>query len=215
MSMTRRIIIVSLTLVFSFGLKTWVNATPPAPSRESLKGFPREIAEFRGGADEILDDRIGGVLKADDYILRSYRASHGPQVEFFTAYYKTQKAGESMHSPKNCLPGWGWQIIKTDEVPLRPDDPAHPTMINRYLIEKDGDKALVLYWYQANGRVIASEYWGKIYLVMDALRSGRRDGAIVRFVVGIPKGSNGDAEFDAAMKMARAVAPILPKYLPD
>lgn len=213
--MTRRIILVSLTLVFSFGLKMWVNAAPSLPPRASLAGFPQEIAGYRGVGDQVLDDRIGGVLKADDYVLRSYRDASGQQVDFFVAYYKTQKAGESMHSPKNCLPGWGWQILRTDEVPLRPEDPAHPTMINRYLVEKTGEKALVLYWYQANGRVIASEYWGKIYLVMDALRTGRRDGAIVRFVVGIPKGSDGAQEYAAAMKMARAAAPLLPKYLPD
>lgn len=213
--MTRRIILVTLVLACSFGLKVWVSAAPSIPQRQSLSEFPKDFAGYRMVGEQAMDDRIAGVLKADDHVLRSYRDERGQQVDFFVAYYKTQKAGESMHSPKNCLPGWGWQILKTDEVPLRPEDAARPTMINRYLVEKNDEKALVLYWYQANGRVIANEYWGKIYLVMDALRTGRRDGAIVRFVVGIPKGSNGDAQFEAAMKMARASAPLLPRYLPD
>lgn len=213
--MSRRIILVSLTLVLCFGLRVWVSAAPTIPPRESLSAFPREFAGYHTVGEQTLDDSIAGVLKADDYVLRSYRDDSGQQVDFFVAYYKTQKAGESMHSPKNCLPGWGWDIVKTDEVALRPDDAGHPTMINRYLVEKGGEKAFVLYWYQANGRVIASEYWGKIYLVMDALRTGRRDGAIVRFVVAIPKGSTGAAENEAALKMARAAAPMLPKYLPD
>ena len=88
-------------------------------------------------------------------------------------------------------------------------------MINRYLIEKNGAKSLVLYWYQANGRVIASEYWGKIFLVWDSLRTGRRDGAIVRFVVPIRKGSDGNAELQTALDMARNTVPFLPKYVPD
>ena len=213
--MTRRIIIVSLTLMLSFGLRMWVSAAPLVPKRESLATFPQQVGPWTMVRENILSDPLTGVLKADDYILRSYQDAKGRPVEVFVAYYKTQKAGESMHSPKNCLPGWGWQILKMDEVPLRPEDAAHPTMINRYLVDKTGERALVLYWYQANGRVIASEYWGKIYLVMDALRTGRRDGAIVRFVAPIAKGSNGNPEFDAAMEMARTVAPLLPKYLPD
>lgn len=213
--MNRRIILVALTLAFSFGLRVWVSAAPAVPSREGLASFPKELGPWKMFKEDTLSEAISGVLKADDSVLRSYRNAQGRQVDFFIAYYKTQKAGESMHSPKNCLPGWGWQILSTDEVPLRPDDSAHPTMINRYIVEKNGEKAMVLYWYQANGRVIASEYWGKIYLVMDALRTGRRDGAIVRFVVGIPKGSNGEVEMNDALSFARASAPLLPKYLPD
>ena len=213
--MNRRILLVSITLVLSFGLRMWVSAAPAVPHRESLASFPTQIGPWTMLKEDKLSEAISGVLRADDSVLRSYRNARGQQVDFFVAYYKTQKAGESMHSPKNCLPGWGWQILKTDEVALRPDDPAHPTLINRYLVEKNGERSLVLYWYQANGRVIASEYWGKIYLVMDALRTGRRDGAIVRFVVPIAKGSDGNAEVDAGLEMARAVAPLLPRYLPD
>src|SRR5262249_62192188 len=119
------------------------------------------------------------------------------------------------HSPKNCLPGSGWEIVKTDQVALWPDNPTHPTMINQFVIENNGEKAMVLYWYQAIGRVIASEYWGKFYLVMDALRTGRRDGAIVRFVTGMSKDSDGKAETQVALQMARTMAPLLPRYLPD
>ena len=105
--------------------------------------------------------------------------------------------------------------MKTEEVALWPDDRTHPTKINRYLIDKNGEKAIVVYWYQSIGRVIASEYWGKIYLVMDTLRTGRRDGAIVRFFVPMLKGSNGNAEAEAALQLARATAPFLPRYIPD
>ena len=162
-----------------------------------------------------IDDDTADVLKADDYVMRAYRDEKGQQVDLFIAYYKMQKAGDSMLSPKNCLPGAGWGIVQSSEVAMRAEDPAHPIMINRYLIEKNGAKSLVLYWYQANGRVIASEYWGKIYLVLDALRTGRRDGAIVRFVVPIRKGSDGRAELQSGLDMARNTVPFLPKYVPD
>ena len=214
--MTRRIILVSIVLALSFGLRVWVNAAvPPTPSRESLGNFPKQVGSWSMTHEEQLGDSIAGVLRADDYVLRSYRSDKGQVVDFFVAYYKTQKAGESMHSPKNCLPGWGWAIMKTDYVPLDPAEKEKPILINRYLIEKGPDRAMVLYWYQANGRVIASEYWGKIYLVLDALRTGRRDGSIVRFVVPISKNSDGERELGSALTLARETLPLLPRYLPD
>lgn len=213
--MTKRVLIVSIVLVLSFGLRMWVSAAPAPPPRESLANFPKQIGEWKMTGEETLDEPIEGVLRADDYTLRRYVNQAGQPVDFFVAYYKTQKAGESMHSPKNCLPGWGWQILSMDEVPLDPANKEHPTLINRYIVEKDGNRSVVFYWYQANGRVIASEYWGKVYLVWDSLRSGRRDGSIVRYVVPLPKGSDQTQAADAALDLARASLPLLPKYLPD
>jgi EpsI family protein len=165
--------------------------------------------------EDALDDSISGVLKADDYVMLSYHNGRGQSVDLFVAYYQAQGSGESMHSPKNCLPGSGWDVVTSDEVALWPDRPGNPTMINRYVVENKGERALVLYWYQANGRVIASEYWGKIYLVLDTLRTGQRSGAIVRFITSIPKGSEGTAELQSSLELARTTAPILPKYLPN
>lgn len=214
--MKRNMVLVAMVLVLSFGARMWVSAAPPVPPRESLDGFPKELAGWKMQAEEKIEDNIAGVLKADDYVLRSYtKPGAAVPVDLFVAYYKTQKAGESMHSPKNCLPGWGWQILQMDRVALNPDDPENPAMVNRYLVEKDGERSLVFYWYQANGRMIASEYWGKVYLVWDALRTGRRDGAIVRFVVPLPKGGDDARANDAALELARASVPLLPKYLPE
>jgi EpsI family protein len=213
--MNRRVFVVMVTLVLSFSLRVWLSATPLFPHRESLAGFPTQTGPWTMVGQTTIDDATAGVLKADDYVLRAYRDEKGEQVDLFIAYYKTQKAGDSMHSPKNCLPGSGWGIVESNEVAMRIENPAHPVMINRYVIEKNGAKSLVLYWYQANGRVIASEYWGNVFLVLDALRTGRRDGAIVRFVVPIRKGSDGKTELQLGLDMARNTVPFLPRYVPD
>jgi len=205
---------VTVTLVLSFGLRIWLTATPEIPRRDTLADFPKQMGPWTMVREDVLDNATSDVLNADDYVLRGYRDESGERVDLFIAYYKTQRAGESMHSPKNCLPGAGWSIVKSDEVALR-EDSAHPVMINRYLIENNSQKALVLYWYQASGRVIANEYWGKIYLILDALRTGRRDGAIVRFVVPIRKGSNGNSELQSGLTIARSTLPLLPNYIPD
>jgi len=213
--MNRKILVVTVTLVLSFGLRVWLSAAPFSPKRESLAAFPKQAGPWTMVGETKIDADTADVLKADDYVMRAYRDEKGQQVDLFIAYYQTQKSGDSMHSPKNCLPGAGWGIVESNEVAMSAENPAHPILINRYLIEKNGAKSLVLYWYQANGRVIASEYWGKIYLVLDALRTGRRDGAIVRFVVPIRKGSDGRAELQSGLDMARNTAPFLPKYVPD
>jgi EpsI family protein len=95
------------------------------------------------------------------------------------------------------------------------DSQARPVKINRYVIENGAERALVLYWYQESGHVIASEYWGKLYLAWDALCSGRRDGAIVRVIVPIRRNEGPNNALETALTFARSAAPQLPAYLPD
>jgi len=213
--MNRRLMIVSAVLALTFGVRLWVSAAPVVPARRMLAEFPKQISGWDQIREDVLTDEVGGVLKADDYTLRSYRRTDGARVDLFVAYYKVQKAGESMHSPRNCLPGWGYAILKNDEIELGHNAAGKPAMINRYIVEKNGQQSLVLYWYQENGRVIANEYWGKIYLVWDALRTGRRDGAIVRFVAPLQKGQDLNSAMLPALELARGVAPKLPRFLPD
>src|SRR5437764_9538068 len=106
------------------------------------------------------------------------------------AYFPTQRTGSTIHSPQNCLPGSGWVPVEFSrvEVPLRGSDNIR---VNRYVIGKGLDRMLVIYWYQAHGRVVASEYWAKFYLVEDAIRMNRSDGALVRLMT--PIGQNESA----------------------
>jgi len=189
----RRIVLIAMTLLLSFGLLGWLSVIPPNPKRDNLSTLPKQAGAWQMVREDVLDAETAKVLKADDYVMRRYKEGTTRLVDLFIAYYYSQQAGESMHSPKNCLPGSGWEIIDTDEVALPTDGAGHASNINRYIIQNNANRALVLYWYQANGRVIASEYWAKIYLVLDSLRTGRRDGAIVRFVVPMKKGSDGSA----------------------
>lgn len=211
--MNRRVLIVAAFLLLAVGVRAYVSITPPPPVRRDLRELPRQIGQWTVVSDQQLSEEVQSVLKADDYVLRRYHNASGQTVDLFIAYYKTQKAGESMHSPKNCLPGAGWTPVVNDTVPI---DPAKPreTRINRYVIEKDSNQALALYWYQASGRVIASEYAGKFYLVFDALKTGRRDGAIVRVMVNLPKGENPDSQLNLGRDFARELLPILPSHLP-
>ena len=212
--MFRRLLILTAVVALSFGARCWLAAAPVIPQRQVLADFPRQLGPWELVRESAMSARIEGVLAADDYTLRTYRNAQGQSADLFVAYYKVQNAGESMHSPKNCMPGAGWEPVETGRIQLDSDAAGHSLWINRLVIERDRERILVLYWYQAQGRVIASEYWGKIYLVWDALRSHRRDGAIVRITV--PLGNAGDSEsaLRLALDLARSSYSHLPPFIP-
>lgn len=146
-----------------------------------LSALPREIAGWQAeSADERLSEQTLQVLIPTDYLSRSYRKG-ADRLGLFIAFYAQQRAGENMHSPKHCLPGSGWDVWNygSVDVPVQ----GSTVTINKYSIQNNGERALVLYWYQSRDRIIASEYLGKVLLVRDALFNGRTSGSIVRVVV--------------------------------
>jgi EpsI family protein len=216
MKLSNRVFIVAAFLFLTISVRAWLNTSAPVPLRQSLVEFPASVGDWKMTGSAKLSDDVSGVLKADDYLLRQYRkGSTGEPLDMFVAYYKTQAAGESMHSPKNCLPGSGWTPIVNDRVFLKTDEKGRPVEVNRYVIQNGADKALVLYWYQANGRIIASEYWGKFYLVWDAMQTRRRDGAIVRLLVPLRNEESSQKSLDNALEFARTASAELPKFIPD
>lgn len=198
--MSKRIAIICFILVATFGVRTWLSATPRTASHRQLSDFPQNLGEYRMIASQSIDSDIQAVLKADDYMIRSYEAPDGKRAEIFVAYYAVQKAGESMHSPKNCLPGSGWQPTLNDRVIVT--GPNGPVEVNRYIVEKGTSRSLILYWYHSGNRIYASEYWGKAYLIADSARTGQRDGAIARIVLALPKDSSVNAVTLEAAKLA-------------
>jgi EpsI family protein len=131
------------------------------------------------------------VLRADDYVTRTYAASTEKSANLFVAFFKSQRAGQTPHSPKNCLPGSGWVWTVADTITVTIAGRAAPIEINRYLVSKGGNRSLVLYWYQSRDRVVASEYKAAALVAWDALRYNRTDTALVRVVV--PVSSGGEA----------------------
>ncbi|MGH9476780.1 MAG: exosortase C-terminal domain/associated protein EpsI [Terriglobales bacterium] len=230
--MRQRLLLITVVLLATFGVRSWLGAPPRVPRRLPLADFPTMLpvhasagAAETGSAwnrvrSEQLDANTMSVLKANDYLLDDYRLHGGPlngaAAQLFVAYYYNQSAGDAIHSPKNCLPGGGWEPVVNDRIPLGAPAPnGKPGLVNRYVVENSGARDLVLYWYQAQGRIIASEYSGKFYLVWDAMRERRRDGAIVRVIVGIPFGQSDVTATKVALSLARASEAHLPAFLPN
>jgi EpsI family protein len=130
--------------------------------------------------DRTLPDSTVHALDASSYLVRTYQKG-GSQLELFIAFYAQQRAGESMHSPKHCLPGAGWEIWNHDSVFV----PVHGTQveINKYSIQNSGTRMIMFYWYQSKTRIVASEYLGKILLARDTVLSGHTAGSIVRIML--------------------------------
>jgi len=147
---------------------------------QPLDTIDRQIAGWNMTADEPLTAGILDQLKLTSYVARTYQ-KEGKKLDLFVAYYAQQRAGESMHSPKHCLPGSGWEIWKHDSamVPVN----GGQVKINQYSIQNGEQRMLVFYWYQSKHRIIASEYMGKILLARDALVDGRTAGSLVKITL--------------------------------
>ena len=192
----------------------WENAGEARVARRPLREMPSQVGPWRQvGSDQRLDQETENVLGADDYLSRTYALPDGRAASFYVGYYATQRTGATYHSPLNCLPGAGWEMKDPQTVTVTPADGSPGFEANRYIIQKGDDRELLIYWYQGRGRKIASEYWGKIYTVVDSIRLRRSDGAMVRVMT--PLGSSEKEALSAATDLAAQVVPELPKYVPD
>jgi EpsI family protein len=212
-----RLFVVAGCLLGGAGLLAAKSRTEVIPARESFGLFPMQIGEWHGRALPDFDAEILAVLGVDEYVNRAY--TRGPQyVSLYVGYYGSQRQGDTMHSPLNCLPGAGWLPVRQEHSTLQVRDEGRIRSIevNDFVIQKGLDRQVVLYWYQGHGRVVASEYWGKVYTVVDSLRLNRTDGSLVRVVAPVLGNEPGaeDRARGEAMQFVRDMFPQLSRFLP-
>jgi EpsI family protein len=184
------------------------------PVRQPLKAFPQQLGEWTG-TDVAISQDVLDVLGQGDFLLRVYQDSSGrnSDVDLFLAYFSSQRAGDTIHSPKNCLPGAGWSPIEATRISISsPGRASFPA--NRYIIAKGAERQLVLYWYWAHDRAVASEYLAKFYLVADSIRMNRSDGSLVRVATPLRSGESADAALDRLLAFAGKVVPVLNSFVP-
>ncbi len=193
----------------------WASRSAAVPARTSLDEFPFDLGGWQGQDAGRFSDQTMAVLGVDDYVNRYYASPGAPALSLYIGYYLSQRQGDSIHSPLNCLPGAGWNPVKREflEIPVRDTK----IEVNRIVIVKGLEKQVVLYWYQSHGRVVASEYRAKFYTILDAMRTGRTDAALVR-IVSQAQSLEPAAEDEAcrhATDFARLIYPLLSRYIPD
>ncbi|MHB8655920.1 MAG: exosortase C-terminal domain/associated protein EpsI [Terriglobia bacterium] len=185
---TKRVFIMAVLLVGAWVLLQNVSHGERVMPHRRIADVPMTLGEWQG-MDAPIEPRILKATGVDDHLNRIYTDSEGEQVGVYVGYYESQRTGDTIHSPKNCLPGAGWQPVQARRLTI--DVPgSKPITVNEYLIERGLERDIVLYWYQGRGRVVASEYWGKFWLVADAITSNRTDGCLVRLYTSAKDGED-------------------------
>jgi len=184
------------------------------PPHQNLSSFPDQLEEWKG-TDLAIDTAVRQILGPGEFLLRDYQdqAKAEPDIGLFIAYFPSQRTGDTIHSPKHCLPGEGWSPIESSEVIL--NVPGHaPFPANRYVIGKGPARMLVLYWFWAHDRGVANEYWAKFYLIADSVRMNRSDGALVRIMTPILANEQSEAADSRLHVFGEDVTERLNRYVP-
>ncbi len=196
-----------------------------APPRTPFAELPLALADHWRGQELSMDKRVLDILRLTDHVMRVYvpvvvaprpaaQPGESPQaaapVWLYVGYYDSQRTGSTYHSPKNCLPGAGWQFAESTR--RKVSVPGGEATVNRVIIEKGLDRQMVVYWYQDRGRVVASEYEAKAFLIWDAMTRNRTDGALVRLTT--PVRGDDEAAFQHALAFLRDAWPLLRPHLP-
>jgi EpsI family protein len=217
--MSGRALILFLTFLGAAGLMHRQNRPEPTPARSTFDRFPSQIGEWTGRSLPPIDDETLAVLGVDDYLNRAYFGADRAAVTLYVGFYNSQRQGDAIHSPLNCLPGTGWEPLSRSRITIPVAGPMGPANIdaNRYVIQKGLTRLLAIYWYQSHGRTVASEYWRKFFQIRDAVRLNRTDAALVRFIAPIETTLDaGESRAESqAIDFVKAAFPLLGDYIPS
>lgn len=192
----------------------YINHSEDIRSNKPLSTFPTEVGEWRGEVN-YFKDKIYRVLGVDDSVLINYQNEQGRVLQLYVGFYQSQREGDLIHSPKNCMPGGGWNIVdmSVHEISI-PEMGDQNFKLVKLKLKNGPAEQLVLYWYQSRGRIIHSEYLQKIYLVMDSITKKRTDGSFVRLLTPV-KNNDEELSFNDLEGFAKSILPILMNYIPS
>lgn len=215
--MLGRALIVFVLLAGGAGVIAQAERTESVPIRSSFTLFPMQIGEWRGVQEPAFEPRVLEVLGVNDYLTRAYFRSDKAGVGLYIGYWESQRQGDTIHSPLNCMPGAGWTPVSKTYLEVASGTGNDRIEVNRYLVRKGLDSQLILYWYQSHGRAVASEYWSRFFLIRDAVRMNRTDGSIVRVIAPVRTDlENAEASAEQiASQFVTALFPVLRTYLPN
>ena len=211
MSLKHTVIIV-IILISAAGLTTLFSHSERIKPNRSFSQFPLEIGPWRGVTNQ-MDERVYNILGVEDYIMADFSKDPGQAVNLYVGFYQSQSKGDLIHSPKNCMPGAGWNIAQSSAIPIDLPKSGTTIKIAKLLLAKDGQKQVVYYWFQSRGRIISSEYMQKIWLVVDSITKNRTDGSFVRLIAPVIKNET-TAEM-LLTQFADAVYPVLNQFIPN
>ena len=188
------------------------NNQTPLPLRAPLSRLPDRFESYQGRDQTITpeEQRVAGMSA---YVLRSFTQDSATAFTVYVGYYDRQLQGKTIHSPKNCLPGAGWEAVSAGKRTLTTT--LGPIEVNRYVLVNKQQRALVYYWYQGRGRVEANEYRVKLELLRDSALRGRSDEALVRVVVPMRTADDEAAAGELGARVSAQLIPQVAEVLPS
>lgn len=209
-----RVAAISVVLILAAGLYVQFGTSNilRVPDRTDLATLPYEFPDWRSNVEEI-DAQTLNVLGADDFLVTNMTSPEGEIFNLYIAYLNMQRHGHSWHSPRQCIPGGGWQITSHEITPITLDN-GETFHYNKIIIENRGLRQLVYYWYDQRGRKIANEFVMKFLLIFDAVKLRRTDGAMIRIMTPISPDEGMDEAEARLLGYMRELQPKLPKYIP-
>jgi exosortase D (VPLPA-CTERM-specific) len=209
-SVTCLAILIGMVLV-SYHLGEREETPPP---RQSFLEFPMAVSEWRG-TPMAMEKHYVDTLRFDDYLLADFHGPASAPVNFYIAYYQSQRKGQSTHSPKTCLPGGGWEMQTLTTTSVMEAGTGRKFPVNRVVIQKGNDRQVVFYWFKQRDRLLTNEYLVKALLFWDALVRRRSDGALIRLTAPLLPGEDVTAVDRRLQQFASVVQPMMSAYVPD
>lgn len=202
------VILLGATLALSQGIEF----REAIPMSKSFDQFPMQVGKWTG-ARQLMESKFIETLNFSDYIMADFQDDSGKAINFYVAYYESQRKGESIHSPETCLRGGGWQFRQAGSTSLELRDGKH-LPLNRAIIEKEPVQQVSYFWFPARDRVLTNAFEMKWFNFWDALTRQRTDGALVRLITQIyPSENSGQAE-NRMKDFINDIYPVLSEYLP-
>lgn len=217
--------VIVLMMVATVLVLRWRGNVDWVPQSRPLNLFPQTIDGLTA-IDIPIDPATLKVLGKGDFLSRQYSsqpplpdgvapgAGVTPPIGLFIAYFPTQRSGQSIHSPQNCLPGAGWTFASSG-VTVLTDAAGKKYRVGDYIITNGNSTDEALYWYQLHGRSIANDYVAKASTFVDSIRLGRTDEALIRIITPVAPNEQRQAAHARAVKFAERIVPLLPAYIPD
>lgn len=205
-----------LILLLAIGVAKTLDHRPDVyPARASFASFPMQLDAWHGERVQ-LDEKVLEALDHPDYLMSNFVSGRDNYVNFYVAYYKSQKTGAAAHSPRACIPGGGWKIQDFTARTIEGVQFAgQPLKVNRLLIQKDDERQLVYYWFKQRERVLTSEYAVKWYLFWDSLTRQRTDGALIRITKVLRPTESLEQADQVLVDFYKLVADRLVEYVPN
>ena len=208
-----RVAIISVVFVAAAIFLNFFDKGTSVPIKRQLEAFPRQIGKWSFANSISLPQKVEKMLGVDDYLEYDYVSPAGQVVNLYVSYFSSME-GKGFHSPRNCMPGAGWDVASLEPLALEiHHSQSMPIEINNMILQKGADRQVVLYWYQCRGRFIRSEYWEKIYQVLDSIFKRRTDGSIIRIMAPV-EDANIEHTTQYLADFTKQVIPILDEFLP-